>query len=177
MAKQTKASAATDVVATTTPTKSLFDRVAGYLDANDWHYSADQEKGYLTMGCRIKEATVRVFMDVYESDGWNRVMTFCTYPVFVPENRRGAVIDALNRINHRLIYGSFEMDPDDGEIRVRTTVESGQGLGDDLFERVLNSNLNVSDRHFAPLMAVAFGNVDPEHVVEIASRSESDNLQ
>jgi len=27
------------------PEKSLFDRVAGYLDANDWNYTSFEEKG------------------------------------------------------------------------------------------------------------------------------------
>lgn len=84
---------------------------------------------------------------------------------------------ALNRINYRLAYGNFEMDPEDGELRFRTTVESGKGLDDEMFERVLNGNLNAADRHFAPLMAIAFGGAGPEHVVEMADRPDKANLQ
>lgn len=122
MAKVSKATAKSDNIVV--PKKSLFDRVAGYLDANDWRYSSDSEKGYYSMGCRIKEANVRVVIDVFESESWRRMMTFSIYPIFVPENRRAAVLEALNRINHSLVYGNYEMDMADGEIRFRTTVES-----------------------------------------------------
>jgi hypothetical protein len=157
--------------------KCLFDRVAGFLDANDWHYNAESSKGYFSMGCRIKEATVRVIIDVFESEEWRRIMTFSVYPIFVPENRRPTVLEALNHINHSLVYGNFEMDMADGEIRFRTTVESESDIRESMMERVLNGNLSLSDRHFAALMAVAFGSVAPESVKELATRPEDATLQ
>jgi len=174
---RTQKSVKQDVVVAETPKKSLFDRVAGFLDANDWHYNAESEKGYFSMGCRIKEASVRVIIDVFESEEWKRIMTFSIYPVFVPENRRSAVLEAMNRINHVLVYGNFEMDPADGEIRFRTSVESDCDIGESMMDRVLNGNLAGSDKHFAALMAVSFGGVAPEGVKEIASRPEGATLQ
>lgn len=87
MARQTKREIVEEA-AIVVPKKSLFERVAGYLDANDWRHDADAQKGYFSMGCRIKEASVRVIIDVYESDDWRRLLTFSTYPVMVPEHRR-----------------------------------------------------------------------------------------
>ena len=175
MAKVSKATAKSDNIVV--PKKSLFDRVAGYLDANDWRYSSDSEKGYYSMGCRIKEANVRVVIDVFESEAWRRMMTFSIYPIFVPESRRATVLEALNRINHSLVYGNFEMDMADGEIRFRTTVESESDIQEAMMERVLNGNLSLSDKHFGALMAVVFGSVEPECVKEIASRPENATLQ
>ena len=184
MARQPKAEKAivsdTADTAVETPSvtrRSLFERLTGYLDANDWHYSADQEKGVVSMGVRLKDTSARVFMEAYESEEWQRVLTFTTYPVYVPEGRRAAVLETLNRINLRILFGNFEMDPADGEIRFRTTVEAESGLGDPLFERVLDSNVTCADRHFGALMAVAFGNAAPEAAIEMTSRPASDNLQ
>ena len=115
MARQTKREIIEEA-AIVVPKKSLFERVAGYLDTNDWHYNADTEKGYFTMNCRIKEASVRVFIDVFESDDWRRLLTFATYPILVPQHRRSSVIEALTRINYTLVYGNFEMDLADGEL-------------------------------------------------------------
>lgn len=175
MAKANKAAAkaGNDVV----PKMKLFDRVAGYLDANDWRYSSESERGYFSMSCQIKEATVRVIIDVFDSEEWQRVMTFSIYPIFVPENRRASVLEALNRINHSLVYGNFEMDMADGEIRARTTVESEIDIQESMMERVLNGNLSLSDKHFGAVMAVAFGSVEPEGVKELASRPEDATLQ
>lgn len=48
---------------------SLFDQVAGYLDTNDWKYTGDREKGGFSLWCRVKDASVRVILDLYEADG------------------------------------------------------------------------------------------------------------
>ena len=176
MARQQK-SAITEISAPEAPRKSLFDRVAGYLDANDWHYTADTEKGFFSMGCRIKDASVRIVIDVFEADDWRRLLTFSTYPVMVPEHRRSAVIEALTRINYQLIYGSFEMDLADGEIRFRTVVEAEKDLDDAMIDRVLNANLNAADRYFAALMTITYGNASPATVIDLASVPAKENLQ
>ena len=176
MARQQKP-AITEVSATETPKKSLFDRVAGYLDAQDWQYTAHQENNYFTMKCRIKDAGVRVVLDVYEAEDWCRVLAYSTYPVYVPELKRAPVVEALNRINYSIIYGNLEMDLKDGEVRVRTVVEGETQISDGMIERVLNSNLNSADRYFAPLMAVAFGNAAPDTVPDLVERQEQAALQ
>jgi hypothetical protein len=176
MARQQKP-AIIEVSATETPKKSLFDRVAGYLDVQDWTYKTHQENNYFTMSCRIKDAGVRVVLDVYEAEDWCRVLAYSTYPVYVPELKRAQVVEALTRINYSIIYGNLEMDLKDGEIRVRTVVEGETQMSDGMIERVLNSNLNSADRYFAPLMAVAFGNAAPDTVLDLAERQEQATLQ
>ena len=176
MARQTKREIVEEA-AIVVPKKSLFERVAGYLDANDWRHDADTEKGYFSMGCRIKESSVRVIIDVYESDDWRRLLTFSTYPVMVPEHRRSAVVEALTRINYQLIYGNFEMDLADGEIRFRTVVEAEKELDDAMIDRVLNANLSSADRYFAALMTITYGNASPATVIDLASLPAKENLQ
>jgi hypothetical protein len=176
MARQQKP-AITEVPATETPKKSLFDRVAGYLDAEDWTYRAHQENNCFTMNCRIKDAGVQVFLDVYEAEDWCRVLAYSTYPVYVPELKRAQVADALTRINYSIIYGNMEMDLKDGEVRVRTIVEGETQMSDAMIERVLNSNLSSADRYFAPLMAVVFGNATPDTVLDLVKGQEKTTLQ
>lgn len=129
------------------------------------------------MGCRIKEASVRIVIDVFEADDWRRLLTFSTYPVMVPENRRAAVVEALTRINYQLIYGNFEMDLADGEVRFRTVVEGEKDLDDVMIDRVLNANLSAADRHFAALMTITYGNASPDTVIDLASLPARKNLQ
>jgi hypothetical protein len=176
MARQQKPET-TDIPVTQVPTKSLFDRVAGYLDAQDWTYTAHQENTYFTMSCRIKDASVRVVLDVYEAEDWCRVLAYSTYPVYVPEQKRAAAAEALTRINYSMIYGNLEMDLKDGEVRVRTVVEGETQMNDAMIERVLNSNLGTADKFFAPLMAVTFGSAAPETVLDLVARAPDAPLQ
>jgi len=175
MAKPSKASAKTENVAV--QKKSLFETVGSFLDTNERRYSSDAESGSYSMFFRIKDASVRVVIDVFETDEWQRLMTCTMYPIYVPEHRRPAAAEALNRINYALLYGNFEMDMADGEIRFRTTMESDHGIPESMIERVLYGNLSSADKHFGALMAIVFGNVEPDGVAALASRPENVALQ
>lgn len=176
MARMQKA-ADTVVVAEDTPRKSLFDRMAGFLDANDWHYQPVPQKGYFDMRVGIRYASVRVILDTDDMDNWQRVLAYSVLPVQTPENRRGAMLEAINRINHAMVFGNLELDMQDGEIRVRTVVESETELPEALMERVLHANLNAANRYFAPLMAVGFGSADPATVLEMAVPADGATVQ
>lgn len=60
MARQQK-TAIVEIQTTVVPEKSLFERVKRYLDADDWNFTAVEENGYFTMGCRIKDANPRQY--------------------------------------------------------------------------------------------------------------------
>lgn len=176
MARQQKP-VATEIETTPAPQKTLFDQVAGYLDANDWSYSSYQEQKYFSMCSRLMAGSVRNIVDVYEEDDWRRVLVFSILPNFVPEHRRAAVLESINRINYQTIYGNFEMDQKDGEIRVRTVVESDIPISDAMIERALNSNINTASRFFAPLLAVSFGNASPESILDLECKRDEATLQ
>lgn len=95
----------------------------------------------------------------------------------MPEHRRAAIAECLTRINYSIIYGNLEMDLKDGEIRVRTIVESNQAIADPMIDRAISSNLNSANRYFGPLMSIAFGNASPDTILDMVERSEKTNLQ
>ena len=162
---------------TEAPRKSLFERVAVFLAANDWRYWESPENDYFSLSFRIENASVRMIVDVHQDDGWERIMVYSVYPVFVPETRRSVVLEALNRINHGLYYGNFEMDPSDGEVRFRTTVELEGDISEGAMSRVLMGNLAGADKHFAQLMAVAFGVGKSDVVESVLSLPDTATLQ
>jgi hypothetical protein len=171
MARQQKQVIAETPTSTAT-VKSLFERVASYLDANDWNYTANEEKKYFSAGCRIKDASVRVILDVHESEDWQRVLVYSSFPVYVPEHKRAAVAESITRFNYGMIFGNLDMDFADGEVRVRTIVEAGGELADTMIDRALASNLDTAGRFLAPILAVAFGNAAPETVLDLIAKNE-----
>ncbi len=176
MARQQK-EVVEEVSVSALPAKSLFDRVAGYLDANDWNYTAFEDKAYFAMSCKITDANIRVIVDVAESDDWRRVMVFANYPIFVPEHKRAAVAECISRINYRTPFGNLEMDFADGEVRVKTVVEVAEGVSDATIGNALDSAIRTADRFFAPIMAVVFGNAAPDTVLEMAEKPVDATLQ
>jgi hypothetical protein len=95
----------------------------------------------------------------------------------VPLLRRPAVAEAIARINYASIFGNLEMDLADGELRVRTVLESDVFLGEALIDRAVRRGLDLADQYQAALLAIAFGNAAPKDVLEVASPADGVTLQ
>ena len=134
--------------ATATFRVPLIDRVAGFLDVADWKYSSDPERGVIDLHISLKECGARIIIDTYAAEDWERVLVYAIYPVYIPQGRRIAAIESINRINRSLVYGSLELDPADGEVRIRTVIEAERDLGRELFERAFHTALRMSERWF-----------------------------
>ena len=157
--------------------KSLFERVEDYLESKELIFRSFKEKDYLEMQQRIDDVTVRVILDVFEEQDWERIMFYIVFPVFVPENRRLDVLLKINEINYKLISGCFAIDMSDGEIRFRCTTASDSELTEFLIEEMYRRGLNVSDIHFSELMEIAFKSDDPLPKKITETRPDTSTLQ
>ena len=83
----------------------------------------------------------------------------------------------MNEINFALVSGCFEMDPADGQIRFRTSVESDTDIAQPMIDRVLNANLASADKHFAELMGATFAAAEPEGSNNVVTRPADATLQ
>jgi hypothetical protein len=88
-------------------------------------------------------------------------------PVEFPNDRIGQVAEFLHRANHGLLTGTFELDYDTAEVRLRTGIELGtlapSALDDDdaLDMIVLDlsaANVGIFDQYLSGLVAVCVGN-------------------
>ena len=112
-----------------------------------------------------------------ESPAWGRVLVYAIYPNFVPENRRLIVSEAINRVNYVLLFGSFEMDMKDGEIRVRAVLESDTFVSEQMIDRAVRRSVDLADQYQAAILAISFGNVGAQDILELAERSDDSTLQ
>lgn len=144
------------------PDETLFERVGRYLASNEWKYTAHKGNEFYELGFRIPDCHLRIIVDVMETEDLNRILVYSTYPVFATEAKRLSVLEAMNQINYSLATGNFEMDPEDGEIRVRTNVESTTPLSEGLVERALGINIHLANTHFAAIMAAIYGDASAE---------------
>ena len=158
--------------------KSLFEQVGIWLEANDWRYSENAEKGYYSLQIECDPGSVRMIIDTDEKEGTNLLLAYVLYPVRVPEARRQAVMELITRANYKMTVGNFEMDFGDGEIRFRMSLDLvGQGFTDDSIERVFTYSLRTANRLYAPLLGVAFGEIVPSDAVERTSAPADAVLQ
>ena len=157
--------------------KTLSERVADYLGNNDWRFSVAKDGNSFAFWLRLRDASVRVCIDTLETNGWARILVYGTYPTYVPAPRRQAVADAIARVNYTCVLGNLEQDMNDGEVRVRTTLEGDGHISELMIDRAVRRCLELADQYLAPLLAIAFGNASPTDVLAMASRGEAATLQ
>jgi hypothetical protein len=146
---------------------TLFEQVGIWLEANDWSYSENAEKGYYSLQMQCGPGSVRVIINTDEKDGTNFLLIYVIYPERVPEARHQQVTELITRANYRMTLGNFEMDSGDGEIRFRISLDLvGQGITDDSIERIFACALRIGDRLYAPMLGVAFGEIPASVAIE-----------
>jgi hypothetical protein len=102
------------------------------------------------------------------SDG--PVVCYSSITEVAPERRRevGAL---LAELNFGLPVGSFEMDPDDGEVRFRTSVGvAGVEATPELLSQLVYANVAGTDDHVALLRQVADGSMTADEARERTQR-------
>lgn len=160
-----------------TQAKTLFDRVTDFVTSQEWSFSVVDEGKCISFGIRLRDANVRLYVSAEESPAWSRLLAYCICPTYVPAPRRQAVADAINRVNYTNLLGNLELDMQDGELRIRTGLESDLPIGEQMIDRAIRKTLDLADQYQAPLLAIAFGNADPADVLAMASRGEDATLQ
>ena len=166
---------ATEVVSDVEP--SLYERVAFWLDAKEWTYEGNDSKDRLSFGLRLKDAAVRVYCWIHDTQEWKRITVSTVYYTRVPEPRRAEVAMALARINYATTVGCMEMDLSDGEIRSRTWHESEFAVTEEMLDRAIHRSIDMADQYHAPLLGIAFGNASASTVTEMAARPAPAQLQ
>ncbi len=161
----------------TVPSRTLFERVAEYLDGNGWRYRECSEGRYFSLSIQLDDVSVEIVIDVQEQEGWQRLLVYLLLPVRAPRHRWPSMLDAINRINHRLVCGNLEMNPEDGEIRVRATVEHGLDLGEEMIARALYASIAICEAYFPALMSVGWGDAEPAAVTAMVAWARSATLQ
>jgi hypothetical protein len=78
-------------------------------------------------------------------------LLYSVFPEAVPESMRSYVAVRLMSENYDLIYGSFEMDETDGELRLRTTLVHGNPPDADAFHTHFAEHIAMME-HYLPIV-------------------------
>ena len=92
--------------------------------------------------------------------------------VNAPEDQRARALDYLNRANWGMRAGSFELDPRDGEVRFRMTIDaSGGAIVPEMIRRMVHTALGSFEHYFPGLMSVVFAGVEPADAIVTAEQN------
>jgi len=147
---------------------SLFHVLCEVLDREGWDYEYDSKNEKIRLeirGVHTNFSCLLIVDDEQESILCN------TYVAFkVPEAKRLAVCEFMNRANYELPNGNFEMDMDDGSIRFRTFLDlaAAQPSSDQILNLIWTGAQSF-DTYSPGLMKLLYGNFSVVEAIEFCS--------
>ncbi len=121
---------------------------------------------YFALNYTVNNLRMEVILDQDEPNGL--VFAYFVSPALIPKERRAEALALMNWLNWRLItVGNFEMDPRDGELRVRVAMDiDGSELTDQMVFNIIAGGIHLMDQHFPKFMEVCFGHATAEDVIQ-----------
>lgn len=90
-------------------------------------------------------------------------------PVRIPTGARPAVAEAIARANYGMTLGRFELDFEDGELRLHAdTVMVSNLLSDEVIERLISCAVQMLDLFMPAILAIVYGNESPADSIRMA---------
>lgn len=95
--------------------------ITRFLESDNWKYVLDEKREVIKSGMGIEGKMKRV--DILFDLRDDKYLLYFTCPLSVDEAERPQMRELMNRINYDLMFGGFEMDERDGEVRFRYSVD------------------------------------------------------
>ena len=101
--------------------EELYKEIAAFLDEDGWNYDFEEEIGVVFTGVKLGNTLerVRIFIDIRD----DKYLVYAAMDSKCAEAFRLETAALLTRINYDVVYGSFDMDFSDGDIRFRFPVD------------------------------------------------------
>lgn len=150
------------------PVGTMLETVEEYFEGRQWTFSRLVGAPALQTGFRGENGSYRCVAVADQGSGQFGFLSFG--PEKVSKEKRPQVAEFLARLNWALSAGSFGMDYDDGEVRLRSGIDvSGDRLSAALLDNVVRANLVVMDAAWPALRALLTGDLTAEEACEMLS--------
>ncbi len=111
-----------------------------------------------------KDFIYTAYFEVVEST--DLVQLFLYTPAKVPAAQRGPVYELVVRINHEVMFGYLDLDPEDGGLRFYADLKLTDGsLSTAMLDQLMQSGISCLERATPLVMAVAFANLSPAEAI------------
>ena len=144
---------------------AAFAKLQAFFDTDDWSARPNKDDPFcLVAAFEGRHGQTTVGARIVEDREWFRVLVLA--PFYVPRESRQIVAEFISRANYGLPFGAFEMDHADGELGYRWCINfAGSELKEDDIGDVIFGCAGVMDEYLPGLMAVVYGDVEPEAAI------------
>jgi len=132
-----------------------------YFKSHEWNFTQDADRPLLRTGFSGENGEWRCVAVLEREEKQFTFLSF--FPCKAPAKLRRSCAELITRINFRLSTGSFQMDWDDGEILMKTTMFiPSEGLSSEIIDPVVDLNLPTMDFFFPAFIKVLYAGAKPE---------------
>lgn len=147
---------------TTTPTLLPVIRTA--LQRRGLTHVTDEANSRVSLHLEGDEAVFECHLGANEKT--QIVQCLLREPLWVPEEARVSMCEAITRANFGLPFGNFEMDMSDGELRYRTSMDvEGGELVPEMVDNLIGAGAAMCNRYHPAFMRVIYGGISPEQAI------------
>ncbi len=143
---------------------AIFSAMVDFFEDDNWPYTVVEGEPVLSMhfvgqsGHWICYAQAR--------DDQQQFVFYSVCPMAMPDFKRAAVSEFVNRANYGMIIGNFELDYNDGEVRYKTSIDvEGTFLDAALIRQAVYANVLMMDRYLPGLLALVYNDITPADAV------------
>lgn len=151
--------------------KDIYRLITRHLDAKGYRYEFDADKELIRMGFSIdcKLSSCDVLIDLRD----DKYIVYSKIDMNADEQSRPEMAKLLAYINYGIIYGGFEMDFSDGEIRYRNPVNCNDFLpSDEIIRRSISTPIAMMEKYGNALLGVMMGFIDAKTACEQAEADD-----
>ncbi|MBT3221838.1 MAG: hypothetical protein HN348_22400 [Proteobacteria bacterium] len=142
----------------------LTNAVEGYLKNDTWNPQPLDDLNGWEMAYQGTDDSWTCVALVFEDR--QQFLFYSVLDVTVESSRRDEMAHFLNRANHQMVMGNFELNMDMGELRFKTSIDvEGGDLGGTMLHNLLYTNVLTMDRYISGINAVHQG-ADPLLAIE-----------
>jgi len=137
----------------------IYEALKAHFAAGGLDVDEHPEQGWVATDGFGKHGSWLLVGQAYEDRG--QAAIYSVLPEQVPEDRRPAIALLLTRINYGLILGNFEMDVEDGEVRLKASIDFGGTEPSDVLLKPLTATALLQFDRWIPALHAVIGGEDP----------------
>ena len=146
----------------------LYSVLEAMLDESDWEFDRRPDRGLLVFPVTGDHGDWTTAAQAREEA--RQAFIYSIAREHVPADARTEAAILMARLNWGLSLGTFELDLDDGQIRLRTSIDVGETeLTPELVKPLLLSNLSLMDHYLPAIHAVADGATASEALAAVTA--------
>lgn len=144
--------------------KVLFDKIQNRLKELELKYSATNELIHVGMNIDDVVGKVSVFVQVLD----NAILSYAVLNNKAPTQQINSISEFLHRANYGLLYGNFEIDFEDGEIRYKlvTNCQDTGNLPNSYIDRSILLPCQMIQKYGNGIIKLMLGVGVPQDLIE-----------